>query len=79
MSHDCSGQWPAGGYVGTARGASAPSSSNSSSSLSPLVRQLGDSSDRPLAIDAAALSPEIFTTSDGVVLTDADGNPYGSN
>ena len=77
MSHDCNGQWPAGRYVGTARGASAPGSSNSS--LSPLVRQLGDSSDRPLAIDAAALSREIFTTSDGVVLTDADGNPYGSN
>lgn len=77
MSHDCSGQWPAGGYVGNARGACAPGSSNST--LSPLVRQLGDSSDRPLAIDAAALSPEIFTTSDGVVLTDANGNPYGSN
>lgn len=77
MSHDCSGQWPAGGYVGNARGACAPGSSNST--LSPLVRQLGDSSDRPLAIDAAALPPEIFTTSDGVVLTDANGNPYGSN
>lgn len=75
MSHDCNGHWPTGNYVGNVSGAAAPTTN---STLMPLVRQLGDSSDQPLGIDAA-MAPETFTTADGVVLTDADGNPYGSN